>query len=69
MQLLAKTLADLEDVLAEEIRQLGGQNVQQVTRAVAFEGDKRLLYRANLELRTALRVLAANPPGAGPQRG
>lgn len=57
MQLLAKTLAGLEDVLAEEIRQLGGQNIQIATRAVSFEGDKRLLYRANLELRTALRVL------------
>lgn len=57
MELLAKTLAGLEDVLAEEIRQLGGQNVQKATRAVSFEGDKRLLYRANLELRTALRVL------------
>jgi putative N6-adenine-specific DNA methylase len=57
MQFLVKTLAGLEEVLAEEIRQLGGQNIQLMTRAVSFEGDKRLLYRANLELRTALRIL------------
>ena len=47
----------LEGVLAEELRQLGAQHIEPLTRAVAFEGDKRLLYRANLELRTALRVL------------
>lgn len=57
MKLIAKTMAGLEGVLAEELRQLGAQNIEPLTRAVAFEGDKRLLYRANLELRTALRVL------------
>lgn len=57
MKLLAKTFAGLEDVLANEIDQLGGQNVRIIRRGVEFEGDKRLLYRANLELRTALRIL------------
>ncbi len=57
MQLVAKTLAGLEEVLAEEIRALGGAQVEIGTRAVSFEGDQRLLYRANLELRTALRIL------------
>ncbi len=47
----------LEGALAEEIRQLGGKEIKELKRAVEFEGDKRLLYRANLELRTALRVL------------
>lgn len=47
----------LEEVLAGEIKALGGQAVKPLHRAVAFEGDWRLLYRANLELRTALRIL------------
>ncbi len=57
MKLLVKTLAGLEDVLAQEITHLGGQNITVIKRGVTFEGDKRLLYRACLELRTALRVL------------
>lgn len=54
---VAKTSAGLETVLAEEIKQLGGQNIEISTRAVLFEGDKKLLYSANYELRTALRIL------------
>lgn len=57
MKLLAKTLAGLEETLASEIAQLGGQNSQIIKRGVEFEGDTRLMYRANLELRTALRIL------------
>lgn len=57
MKIIVKTLHGLEEVLAQEIRDLGGENVQLLKRAVSFEGNKRLLYRANLELRTALRVL------------
>ena len=57
MRLIAKTLAGLEPVLAQELEELGAQAVEPITRAVAFEGDKALLYRANLELRTALRIL------------
>jgi putative N6-adenine-specific DNA methylase len=55
--LVAKTLFGLEEVLAAEISKLGGADVQIMNRAVGFRGDKRLLYRANLELRTALRIL------------
>jgi len=47
----------LEAVLAKELTAMGAKNVQQLTRAVQFSGDKKLLYRANLELRTALRIL------------
>jgi putative N6-adenine-specific DNA methylase len=57
LQLIAKTLAGLEQILADELTQLGATNVQALKRAVQFEGDQRLLYRANLELRTALRIL------------
>ena len=57
MQLLAKTLHGLEGVLAEELRQLGATKIEERKRAVAFEGDLKLMYRANLELRTAIRIL------------
>ncbi len=57
MILLAKTFKGLEEVLADELRQLGATNVQPQRRAVSFNGDKSLLYRANLNLRTASRVL------------
>ena len=50
-------MAGLEPVLEEELKQLGAAQVEPLKRAVYFEGDLRLLYRANLELRTALRVL------------
>ena len=57
MKLIAKTFAGLEDVLAEEITALGGMEVTKTKRGVIYEGDQRLLYRSNLELRTALRIL------------
>lgn len=56
-RLIAKTSSGLEGVLAKEIADLGGQNISTITRAVAFDADKQLMYRANYELRTALRVL------------
>ncbi|MFK8105252.1 MAG: class I SAM-dependent RNA methyltransferase [Saprospiraceae bacterium] len=57
MNLLAKTLQGLEEVLAEELKALGAKRIKIFKRAVEFEGDKTLLYRANLELRTAIRIL------------
>jgi putative N6-adenine-specific DNA methylase len=54
---IAKTLMGLEDVLAEEIRQLGGRNIRIGRRMVSFEGEKTLLYKANIHLRTAVRIL------------
>ena len=55
--MLAKTFKGLEEVLAQELIELGANDVQIERRAVSFKGDKSLLYRANLCLRTALRVL------------
>jgi len=54
---IAKTFKGLEEVLAQELIALGANNVQIGRRAVSFTGDKALLYRANLCLRTALRIL------------
>mgnify|MGYP003491417462 CR=1 FL=1 len=46
-QMLAKTFKGLEAVLAKELIELGANNVQIQRRAVAFSGDKRMLYTAN----------------------
>ena len=55
--MVAKTFKGLEEVLAGELVQLGANNVQIERRAVSFTGDKRMLYTANMCLRTASRVL------------
>ena len=56
-EMVAKTFKGLEEVLARELIELGANDVQIERRAVRFSGDKALLYRANLCLRTASRVL------------
>ncbi len=55
--MLAKTFKGLEEVLAQELIELGANEVQLERRAVSFRGDKALLYRANFCLRTAIRIL------------
>lgn len=55
--MLAKTFKGLEEVLAQELIELGANDVQIERRAVSFKGDKALLYRANFALRTAIRIL------------
>ena len=48
----------LEGVLAQELRELPALDVAAGRGGVAFAGDQAVLYRANLWLRTAIRVLA-----------
>jgi len=57
MEILAKTLFGLEQLLADEIQHLGGKNIRILKRAVQFEGNRELLYKANYHLRAALRIL------------
>jgi putative N6-adenine-specific DNA methylase len=59
----------LEALLADELRGLGAQNAASVPGGVAFEGDMRTCYRANLESRLATRVLVrlARAPYRGEQ--
>ncbi len=57
MKLIAKTLMGLEDVLAKEIKKLGGRNINIAKRAIIYEGDIEMLYKSNLHLRSALRIL------------
>ena len=47
----------LEPVLAKELTQLGANDVQIGRRMVSFKGNKELLYRANFQLHTAIRIL------------
>lgn len=54
---VAKTYAGLEQILKEELEQLGAENCRIGTRAVEFEGDISMLYRANYYCRFALRIL------------
>ena len=56
-EIIAKTFMGLEPVLAKELAQLGANDVQVGRRMVSFKGDKELLYRANFQLHTAIRIL------------
>lgn len=56
-EIVAKTFQGLEEVLAEELRGLGAENVEPGRRMVSFEGTLETLYRANMCCRTALRIL------------
>jgi putative N6-adenine-specific DNA methylase len=47
----------LEPLLARELAALGAESVEPGRGGVGFAGDAALLYRANLWLRTAVRVL------------
>lgn len=55
--LLAKTFKGLEPILAKELIDLGADDVKIERRAVSFTGNQELLYKANLHLRTASRIL------------
>ena len=55
--MLAKTFFGFEELLAKELQILGAQNIEIGTRAVSFKGDKGFMYKANLSLRTALKIL------------
>jgi len=54
---IATTLFGMEELLSDELKSLGAGDVRPHNRAVSFTGDKKMLYRANYHLRTALRIL------------
>ena len=56
-KMLAKTFYGFEDLLENELKQLGAQEVEKGNRVVHFKGDKGFMYKANLSLRTALKIL------------
>jgi putative N6-adenine-specific DNA methylase len=55
--MIAKTFFGLEHVLADELAALGVEQIRPGRRMCAFQGTQRLMYRANLECRTAVRIL------------
>ena len=55
--MVAKTLFGFEEILAKEIRNLGGGNVVEGVRSVSFDGDIGFMYKANLCLRTAIKII------------
>lgn len=56
-KMVAKTMFGFEEVLAKELRKLGALNIEEGVRSVSFEGDKGFMYKANLCLRTAIKIV------------
>ncbi|WP_299779452.1 THUMP domain-containing protein [uncultured Formosa sp.] len=56
-KMVAKTLFGFEELLAKELTQLGALDVEVGVRNVSFVGDKGFMYKANLGLRTAIKIL------------
>ncbi len=56
-EMIAKTAFGLEEILAGELGGIGAEDIKILNRAVSFNGSRETMYRANLELRTALRIL------------
>lgn len=56
-ELIAKTFQGLEEVLAKELVKLGAENIEVLRRGVSFVGDQEMMYKANLCLRTAVRII------------
>lgn len=57
MQLMAKTFAGLENLLAEELKNIGATDVEVINRGVAFKGTLEIIYKANYLCRIAVRIL------------
>ncbi|MAE07181.1 MAG: RNA methyltransferase [Bacteroidetes bacterium] len=53
----AKTLAGLEEPLANELKELGADEVKIIKRGATFRGNEELLYKVNYMSRLAIRIL------------
>ena len=56
-KMVAKTFYGFEEILSKELLKLGAQNIKKGSRSVSFYGDKGFMYKANLSLRTAIKIL------------
>ncbi|MBW2961345.1 THUMP domain-containing class I SAM-dependent RNA methyltransferase [Mesonia aestuariivivens] len=56
-QMVAKTLFGFEAILEKELKNLGAMDIKPGVRNVSFYGDKGFMYKANLCLRTAIKIL------------
>lgn len=57
LTILAKTFEGLENILASELASIDAKDIEILKRAVRFTGDKKLLYKANYCISTALKFL------------
>lgn len=55
--MVAKTMFGFEEILAKELRDLGAGRIETGVRSVSFEGDTGFMYKANLCLRTAIKIV------------
>ena len=56
-EIVATTLMGFENLLIEELKGFGAENIEKLRRAIRFVGDDELLYKANMLSRTAIRFL------------
>jgi len=56
-EMVAKTLFGFEELLEKELLQLGAQKIKTGVRNVSFFGDKGFMYKCNIGLRTAIKIL------------
>ncbi|WP_086477396.1 MULTISPECIES: THUMP domain-containing class I SAM-dependent RNA methyltransferase [Arenibacter] len=56
-KMVAKTMFGFEEILAKELKELGASNIEEGIRSVSFEGDTGFMYKANLCLRTAIKII------------
>ena len=55
--MVAKTLYGFEELLANELHQIGALDIKKGIRNVSFLGDTGFMYKANLALRSAIKIL------------
>ncbi|MFL2639138.1 MAG: class I SAM-dependent RNA methyltransferase [Flavobacteriaceae bacterium] len=56
-RMVAKTFFGLENILADELLMLGAKKIKIGVRNVSFYGDLGFLYKCNISLRTAIKIL------------
>ena len=56
-KMIAKTFYGFENILFDELLKLGAQKITKGLRNVSFYGDTGFMYKSNLSLRTALKIL------------
>ena len=56
-QMIAKTSFGFEDILSDELLELGATDIRKAVRAVSFSGSLETMYKVNLRSRLALRIL------------
>ena len=55
--MVATTMFGLESTLEQELIEIGAKKIVKGNRCVYFIGSKSLMYKANIQLRTALKIL------------